>query len=54
MRNVGRSLIVAVPLMLMALAGPLATSADTAVNHEGRYGVHYLADSEEYPGVRCR
>ena len=32
----------------------MATSADTAVSHEGRYGVHYLADSEEYPGVRCR
>lgn len=54
MRKVGRSPFIAVPaLLLIALAGPAATSADTAVNHEGRYGVHYLADSEEYPGVRC-
>jgi hypothetical protein len=45
---------VAVPLLLLALAAPVATSADTAINDEGRRGVHYLADSEEFPGVRCR
>jgi hypothetical protein len=44
----------AAPLLLLALAAPVATSADTAVNDEGRVGVHYLADSEEFPGVRCR
>ncbi len=55
MRKVGRLAFIGVSvLLLVALAGPVATSADTAVNHEGRYGVHYLADSEEYPGVRCR
>ena len=54
MRKVGRSLCITAPvLLLIALAGPVATSADTAVSHEGRYGVHYLADSEEYPGARC-
>jgi hypothetical protein len=53
MRKVSRSLLIALPLALIALAGPLTTSADTALNHAGRYGVHYLADSEEYPGVRC-
>lgn len=50
----GRSLFIGMPVLLLtALAGPVATSADTAVSHEGRIGVHYLADSEEYPGVRC-
>ena len=54
MRKVGRSSFIAVPvLLLIALAGPVATSADTAISHEGRYGVHFLADSEEYPGARC-
>jgi hypothetical protein len=54
MRKVGRSVFVAVPvLLLIALAGPVVTSADSAFSHSGRYGVHYLADSEEYPGVRC-
>ena len=53
MRKVGRSLFIAGPVLLVALAGPVATSADTAVSDTGRYGVHYLADSEEYPGVRC-
>jgi hypothetical protein len=54
MRKIRRSLFIGVPvLLLIALAGPVATSGDTAVNHSGRYGVHYLADSEEYPGVRC-
>jgi hypothetical protein len=54
MRKVGRTLIGVPLLLLLVLAGPVATSADTAAHHEGRYGVHYLADSEEYPGARCR
>ena len=54
MRKVVRSFVIALPLLLIALAGPVATSADTALSHSGRYGVHYLADSEEFPGVRCR
>ena len=53
MRKVARSMLFAAPLLLMALAAPLATLADTAVSHSGRFGVHTLADSEEYPGVRC-
>jgi hypothetical protein len=54
MRKVGRSLLIAVPLALVALAGPVAISADTGFSHSGNYGVHYLADSPEYPGARCR
>ena len=53
MRKIARSLVLVVPFLLIALSAPLAMSADTAVNHSGRYGVHYLADSEESPGVRC-
>lgn len=53
MRRPVRLLLIAVPLALTALAGPIATSADTSASHSGRFGVHYLADSEEYPGVRC-
>lgn len=53
MRKVGRSLFIAVPLLVVALAGPATTSADTTISHEGRFGVHFLADSLEYPGARC-
>jgi hypothetical protein len=54
MRKIGRSLFIGVPvLLLIALAGPAVTIADTARSHDGRYGVHALADSEEYPGARC-
>jgi hypothetical protein len=39
---------------LVALgASPLITSADTGVAHSGVYGIHYLADSAEYPDVTC-
>ena len=54
MGKVVRSAFIGVmALLLIALAGPVGTSADTAISHEGRLGVHYLADTEEYPGVRC-
>ena len=54
MRKVGRLLFIGAPVLaLVALARPAVISADTAVSHEGRYGVHSLADSEEYPGARC-
>jgi hypothetical protein len=53
MGKIARSLLLGVPLLLIALSAPMAMSADTAVNHSGRYGIHYLADSEESPGVRC-
>ena len=54
MRNVRRSLFIALLLTLAAVAGPGAVSADTRVSHTGRVGVHYLADSAEFPGARCR
>ena len=38
-------------LVLVAMATPAA--ADTPIKHSGTYGRHYLADSAEYPGVRC-
>lgn len=38
-------------LALVGVATPVA--ADTPVSHSGTFGRHYLADSQEYPGVRC-
>ncbi|MFL5755123.1 MAG: hypothetical protein ACJ77N_02390 [Chloroflexota bacterium] len=39
---------------LTALAlGSLVTTADTSFTHSGAVGVHYLADSAEFPAVRC-
>lgn len=40
-----------VALALVGVATPAA--ADTPISHSGTYGHHFLADSEEYPGVRC-
>jgi hypothetical protein len=56
MRKVSRSLLVALALVgavVMSLGGAVATSADTGLRHSGAYGVHFLADSAEFPGVRC-
>jgi hypothetical protein len=53
MRSIRRSALLAMPILLLALAAPLGTIADTSVSHSGRLGVHYLADSDESPGVRC-
>ncbi len=55
MRNVNRRpvALALVAVILLALGGAVATSADTALTHRGSYGVHFLADSEEYPGVKC-
>ena len=39
--------------LVASLGGAVGASADTAVTHSGAYGVHYLADSSEYAGVRC-
>jgi hypothetical protein len=52
MRKRGRLLVV-LPLALLFLAQAAATSADTPIDHSGSYGAHYLADTEEFPGVRC-
>jgi hypothetical protein len=54
MRKPNRSLFVALSLAsLLAFGGAVAASANTGLGHRGSYGVHYLADSEEYPGARC-
>lgn len=40
---------------VLAIFGSSASvAADTRMGHQGTYGVHYLADSEEYPGATCR
>ena len=44
-------LCAAVVLALLGLATPAA--ADTPISHSGTYGRHFLADSAEYPDVRC-
>ena len=43
--------VVAVAIAVIGVAAPAA--ADTPVGHSGTVGRHYLADSQEYPGVRC-
>jgi hypothetical protein len=48
-----RAVLIATGALAAVFAAPLATSADTRVSHSGLYGVHYLADSSEYPAVRC-
>ena len=54
MRKLNRPLFAAVPLaLLIALGGAIATSADTGLTHRDNFGVHFLADSEEYPGAKC-
>src|SRR5262245_60913036 len=53
MRKRGRSLLVVLPIALVFLGGAAATSADTPLSHTGTFGVHFLADSAEYPGARC-
>ncbi len=50
-RMVGRG-IVALGAALSVIGGTGAATADSAV-HSGSYGRHYLADTREYPGVRC-
>lgn len=37
---------------VVGVTAPVA--ADTPVSHSGTVGVHYLADSKEYPGARCK
>lgn len=41
-------------IVVLALAGVAApAAADTPISHSGTVGRHYLADSQEFPGVRC-
>jgi hypothetical protein len=37
----------------LTMTGAAPISADTPVTHTGLYGVHYLADSAEYPSTTC-
>ncbi|MBA2381534.1 MAG: hypothetical protein H0V73_05415 [Chloroflexi bacterium] len=37
----------------LSLAGAATTAADTHLTQSGVFGVHFLADSAEYAGVRC-
>jgi hypothetical protein len=56
MRNLSRTGWIALALAAglgVSLGGAVGASADTGLTHEGAYGVHYLADSAEYAGVRC-
>jgi hypothetical protein len=56
MRKLSRRSWIALALtagLVASLGGAVGASADTAVTHSGAYGVHYLADSSEYAGVRC-
>ncbi len=43
-----------VATVLAILGSSASVAADTPAGHGGLYGVHYLADSEEYPGTTCR
>ncbi len=43
-----------VATVLAILGSSASVAADTPGGHGGVYGVHYLADSEEYPGVTCK
>jgi hypothetical protein len=52
-----RPAVVSVAVAVVAVAilsGAVPVTADTALNHMGQYGRHYLADTEEYPEARCR
>jgi hypothetical protein len=42
-----------VVVLFAVFAFAVPATADTPLGHRGMYGVHYLADSEEYPGARC-
>ena len=53
MRKPGRSLLVVLVSAFVFLGSAATASADTPISHQGSYGVHYLADSAEYPGARC-
>lgn len=54
LRSSLRSLIIAAAGAALLTVTALPVAADTHVGGRGRVGVHYLADSPEYPGARCR
>lgn len=43
-----------VATVLAILGSSSSVAATTPAGHGGVYGVHYLADGEEYPGSTCR
>ena len=49
-----RAPLLIVAVIMVILSGRTAVVADTPLDESGRRGVHYLADSEEYPGTACR
>jgi hypothetical protein len=56
MRKLSRSVVVGLGLTValgLAIAGAVPTAADTPQTHTGVFGVHYLADSTEYPAATC-
>jgi hypothetical protein len=52
-RRLAAMSLVLATLLVLAVGGALVTTADTAFTHSGSFGVHYLADSAEFPAVRC-
>ncbi len=53
-RSFRRSLLLATAGAVLAISTAIPAAADTHLGGRGPVGAHYLADSEEYPGVRCR
>lgn len=53
-RHVRRGTGVIFATVLAIFGSSASVAADTPLGHQGIYGVHYLADSEEYPGATCR
>jgi hypothetical protein len=40
-------------VLFAVLAFAVPGTADTPLSHRGKFGVHYLADSREFPGTAC-
>ena len=56
MRRLSRSVAVGLGMVVafgLAIAAAVPISADTPQTHSGVFGVHYLADSAEFPAVTC-
>lgn len=52
--QLGRAPLLIMAVIAVTFSGSTAVVADTPLDEQGRRGVHYLADSEEYPGTACR
>jgi hypothetical protein len=56
MRKLSRSVFVGLGMVValgLSIAGAAPIAADTPQTHTGVFGVHYLADSAEYPAATC-